>query len=166
METGTVPARLSKRSLSWTAAACLAAACLLLSCTRHVHTERFGYLTPPPNEKNIVMPSVSSDFTEKLAEALRAKGWNTLETTPTESGTESGTPDATAGAPGTIAVPYTLQVHAKFLGKCVTWDNFIEYEIRVIDNNTGKTLFTMNGRRCASKVVQQFMRMMEARNPT
>jgi len=129
----------------------LLAAFLLFACTKHYHTERFGYLDPPPDQKNIIMPAESSNFTEELKEALRAKGWNTLEPV----GQEGGSTEEKQVA------PYTLLVQSRFISKCVTWDNFVEYDISLKDNRTGKTLFTMAGQRCDSKVVHQFMSMLE-----
>ncbi len=146
-------------------AVCLAAVCLLLSCSHHYHTDRSGYLKPLPDEKNIITPEFSSDFTEKLKEALRAKGWNTLE--PEAPAAEPGTPAVEkTRSPEAIPVPYTLEVTSKFISKCVTWDNFVEYKITVMDNRTGKKLFTMEGQRCDSKVVHQFMSMLNAKGPS
>lgn len=133
----------------------LLAACLLAACTRHYHSERFGYLDPGPGQKNIVVPLATSGLAEEIIEALRARGWNTLE--PTAD-------NRVDKAEERVAL-YTLKVESDFVSKCVTWDNFVRYEISVEDNRTGDTLFTMAGQRCDSKVVHQFMTLLEQTGP-
>jgi len=133
----------------------LLAAWALAGCTRHDYTERFGYADPGPGQKNILVPAEASGLAEELEKALRARGWNTLEP-------ETGPGEA--AAENRVAL-YTLKVQSEFMSKCVTWDDFVQYEISVVDNRTGETLFTMKGQRCDSKVVHQFMSMMDQKAP-
>ena len=139
----------------------LALACFLPSCSHHYHSERFGYVVPPPNEKNIIMPSESSDFIEKIKEALRAKGWNTLEPIGPSASQGKTRKGKIVKDPEERVAPYTLEISSKFISKCVYWDNFIEYHITLINNTTGKTIFSMDDQRCDDKVIHQFMSMIE-----
>jgi len=104
---------------------------------------------------DIIVPLETSGLAQEIKDALRAKGWNTLEPVAGK---------AVDAAEDRVAL-YTLEVESDFMGKCVTWDDFVKYDISVADNRTGKTLFTMTGQRCDSKVVRQFMHMMEQTGP-
>jgi hypothetical protein len=145
---------------------CLAAfAVLLFSCSPHYHSERFAYLTPPPDGKNIVLRGDASDFAALLEAALRAKGWNTLESEKPDPGTGSTIQEGSGSLSETIEVPYTLEVTSTSQGKCLSWDDFVEYQIQVIDNRTGKQLFSMEGQQCDSEAVHRFMSLMDATGP-
>lgn len=130
--------------------AALSVMVLLSGC----HSELVVYEQVDRSDRSITVPAGGGGLLGELKSVLRQNGWRTtVDRGPTVArGGSSGVQIA-----DTFNTRYRLYVDWRRTDLCLSFDDEVDFDISVIDNQTGSEVLTLSGRDCEGAIAQKFI---------
>lgn len=127
---------------------------VLLLLTGCPHTDVRVYEQVDRSDRSMTVPAGGSGLLGELKSALRQDGWRmAIDRGPTVA--RGSGPDVRIA--DTFNTRYRLYVDWRRTDLCFSFDAEVDYDISVVDNQTGAEVLTLSGRDCEGAITTQFI---------
>ena len=138
---------------------------LLLSLAGCVSGKLYQFHGIDQTEKTMTVPVGSSYLLGPLKGEMQKAGWKlVIDGGPVVTRGRLG-PDTDLQTGVTYRTKYRLALNQVWLDKCTTGGDWLNFDLTVVDNDSGEEAMTMSGRDCTPWIMKTFMNALNGKSP-